>query len=528
MTVHAHSSAAAQETRAALISGSEDPNPTGAARLIARRAGIDTYQAAIVYMRADCEVCRAEGFGSQARVEIGAGGRSLIATVHHVLADWLQPGEAGLSESAWRSMGLRDGDPLDVRHPPVLESERHIRSKVYGVPLDHDKLLVIMRDVAANRLSDLHLATFVSACAGDRLNRSETIALTRAMIDVGHRLAWSRGPVVDKHCVGGLPGNRTSPLVVSIVTACGAVMPKTSSRAITSPAGTADTMETLAPVDLDLATLRRVVEREGGCLVWGGAVQLSPADDVLIRVERPLDLDSTGQMVASVLSKKASAGSQRVLIDIPVGPTAKVRSAAAADVLAGALTEVGSAVGLQVHTVQTDGSQPVGRGIGPALEAWDLLAVLRCEVQAPRDLRDRALLLAAGVLEMADLCPAGAGLDMARRTLDSGRAWAKFQAICAAQGGLRQPPVAAFVEPWLAPAAGTVLAIDNRRIAMAAKLAGAPAAPAAGVAMAVRLGDPVQRGQPLFSLHAQSRGELAYAQAYVASQAGLITVGEVS
>jgi Thymidine phosphorylase len=153
---------------------------------------------------------------------------------------------------------------------------------------------------------------------------------------------------MDKHSVGGLPGNRTTLLIVPIVAAAGVTMPKTSSRAITSPAGTADTMETLAPVELGQAELRRVVEQEGGCIAWGGAARLSPADDVLIRVERPLDLDSTGQLVASVLSKKAAAGASHVLIDLPVGPTAKIRSVAEAQRLSEHLRHVGEAVGLRV------------------------------------------------------------------------------------------------------------------------------------------------------------------------------------
>jgi thymidine phosphorylase len=270
------------------------------------------------------------------------------------------------------------------------------------------------------------------------------------------------------------------------------------------------------------------VEQEGGCVVWGGAVQLSPADDVLIRVERPLDLDGTSQLVASVLSKKASAGSQRVLIDIPVGPTAKVRSRAAADAMGSALLDVAGAIGLQLRVVQTDGTQPVGRGIGPALEAWDVLAVLQGSADAPADLRERALLLAGDVLELAERAGAGNGYAMARDALDSGRAWAKFQAICHAQGGLREPPAAAFTRAVTTESAGIVTALDNRRIAMAAKLAGAPAAKAAGVTMAVRLGARIERGQPLFHLHAQTLGELEYAQAYVAAQEGLVTLEEAA
>src|SRR6185369_15155560 len=152
-------------------------------------------------------------------------------------------------------------------------------------------------------------------------------------IDAGERLSWNRSPIVDKHSVCGLPGNRVTPIIVAIVTALGLTMPKTSSRAITSPAGTADTMETLAPVTLDEKTLRAVVEQEGGCIAWGGAVKLSPADDILIRIERALNIDSEGQMIASVLSKKIAAGSTHLVLDIPVGPTAKVRTQEAADAL---------------------------------------------------------------------------------------------------------------------------------------------------------------------------------------------------
>jgi thymidine phosphorylase len=382
----------------------------------------------------------------------------------------------------------------------------------------------LMDDVAHSRLTDIQLAAFVTACSGGRLDIDETVALTRAMVDVGERIDWSVAPVMDKHCVGGLPGNRTTLLVVPIVAACGVVMPKTSSRAITSPAGTADTMETLAPVALELAAVRRVVEREGGCIAWGGAMQLSPADDVLIRVERPLNLDSEGQLVASILSKKAAVGSQRVLIDMPVGPTAKVRSAAAAESLSRNLVAVGAALGLQVRTVQTDGSQPVGRGIGPALEARDVLAVLERQPDAPQDLRDRALLLAGHVLEMAGKAEAGAGEAMARQALDEGRAHAKFVAICEAQGGLRTPPRAAHTQVITAPAGGVVRAIDNRLIARAAKLAGAPHNAAAGAYLQVHVGDRVETGQPLFTLHADSPGELAYAFAFVRAQLPVIDV----
>jgi len=485
--------------------------------LRARRLGIDTYREPVAFLRADCAVCRAEGFQALSRVRLERGGRVVIATLNVVHGALLSGCDLGLSEAAWQALGVRDGDVVRVGHPEAVESFAAVRSKIYGGRFDDAALAAIIHDINAGRYSAIEIAAFITACAGDHMSLAETLSLTRAMIAVGTRLAWHQAPIVDKHCVGGLPGNRTTPIMVAIVAACGLTIPKTSSRAITSPAGTADTMATLAPVDLTLEHMRRVVEREGGCVVWGGAMALSPSDDVLIQVERPLDFDSEGQLAASIISKKIAAGSTHLLIDIPVGASAKVRDAATAARLSHRLRAVGEALGLHVRVVETDGSQPVGRGIGPALEAMDVLAVLHNAPEAPADLRQRALRLAAEVLELAGHCAAGAGLALATATLNSGAALRKFEAICEAQGGQRRPQPAPYQREITAEQAGVVTDIDNRRLARLAKLAGAPMSPSAGVWLAVRLGDVVSRGQPLYVLHAQSPGELDYAAEYARS-----------
>ena len=408
----------------------------------------------------------------------------------------------------------------------MLESLAGIRRRVHGQRLSAGELAAIVRDVVQGRYTDVHLSAFLTATAALPLDLQETEHLTRAMVEVGETLTWNAPIVVDKHCVGGLPGNRTTPIVVAIAAANGLVMPKTSSRAITSPAGTADTMETLAPVDLDIAALRRVVETEGGCLAWGGAMHLSPADDVFVRIERELDIDTEGQLIASVLSKKIAAGATHVVIDIPVGPTAKVRSIEAAQHLADRLTETAAQFGLVLRCIFSDGNQPVGRGIGPALEAQDVLAVLRCDEDAPMDLRERAASVAGVVLELAGTVAEGDGMRLALETIDSGCAWEKFQRICAAQGGLRQPPVAEYVEPLIAAHAGRVVHIDNRKLARLAKLAGAPQSLAAGISIQVRLGDEVARGQTLLLLHAQTQGELAYALGYANEVGEIVRVAQ--
>ena len=491
-----------------------------------RRLGIDTYQEPVVYMAADCPVCRAEGWAAQARVLITLGDRSIIATLNVVTDGLLAPDEASLSDAAWTMLDAVEGAQVTLSHPPPVTSLALVRRKLYGQRLHDQDFMPIIGDIVAGRYSAIELTAFVAACTGGRLDLAETVALTRAMVDIGDRLSWPHAIVVDKHSVGGLPGNRTTMLVVPIVAAAGLVMPKTSSRAITSPAGTADAMETVAPVTLEVPAMRRVVEREGGCIVWGGAVRLSPADDVIIRVERPLDLDGEGQLVASVLSKKVAAGSTHVVIDMPVGPTAKVRSHDAARTLGALLTAVGRDVGLSVEVCEGDGSQPVGRGIGPALEARDVLAVLHRSAEAPADLRERALVLAGRVIEAGRGLDADSGVSVAREILEDGRALQKFEAICEAQGGRRDVPMAAHTYTVEADRAGTVWQIDNRRLARAAKLAGAPAAKVAGMDLLVRLGDNVSAGQPLFTLHAASPGELAYALAFARENADLLAIGD--
>src|SRR3546814_635124 len=225
-------------------------------------------------------------------------GRPIAATLFQVDGEFLAGDEIGLSEAAWQALGVDEGTIVQVGHAPPLESIACVRQRIYGHRLDAAALSHIVEDVVAGRYTDVHLAAFLTATAALPLDDDETYFLTKAMVDAGDRLSWPSEIVVDKHSVGGLPGNRTTPIIVAIAAVCGLTMPKTSSRAITSPAGTADTMETLTQVDLDLEAMQRVVASEGGCLAWGGAVRLSPAADIFIGGERALDIDTEGQLIA--------------------------------------------------------------------------------------------------------------------------------------------------------------------------------------------------------------------------------------
>ena len=493
-------------------------------QLKVKSLGIDTYRENIIYMRSDCHICTAEGFTALTRLEVKANGKDIVATLNVIESDLLQHDEAGLSIEAIRRLGVTDGDYVVIEHLSPVESFAFVRGKMYGKTFSEEQSSAIMNDIVQGRYSNVELAAFITACSGDNLSLEEIISLTKAMISAGDKLSWHKPIILDKHCVGGLPGNRTTPIVVSIIAAAGYYIPKTSSKAITSPAGTADVMEVITNVNLDLESMKNIVERENGCLAWGGAIELSPADDIIISVEKALDVDSEGQMVASVLSKKAAAGSTHVVIDIPVGKTAKIRSHEDAKRLVYYFNKTGAAVGLHVKTIITDGTQPVGIGIGPSLEAMDVLSVLRNNTDAPKDLKLRSIAIAGALLDLVDTDNYNDGNKRATQILESGIAFEKFQSICIAQGASKEPRYAKYSFEVKSLQDGVVTEINNRQLSKLAKLAGAPHSPSAGIQFFAPLNKQISTGDILFSIWAETKGELEYAKEYLATIPLLITI----
>lgn len=493
--------------------------PEHAASLRLREVRIDTDAENVAYLARGCAACRIDVLRASQKVAVRRADApddvEPMLAVLNIVEDPSIVGldELGLSEQAFALLGAPPGTPVRIGPAPRPASLDGVRRKLQGEPLDLAAMRAIAGDIAARRYARSEIAAFLVACGRDDLERDEVLALTRAMLETGERLDWRETLVADKHCIGGIPGNRTSMIVVPIVAAHGMLIPKTSSRAITSPAGTADTMQVLAEVELEPARLREVVLRERGCIAWGGTHRLAPLDDLLISVERPLALDSPGLMVASILSKKLAAGSTHLLLDLPVGPSAKVRDLASAQRLRKTFEHVGRALGLRVEVMVTDGTQPIGRGIGPVLEARDVMAVLANAPDAPADLRAKSIRLAGRILEFDPDVRGGEGESLARDILESGRAAAKMAAIVDAQGRRAVPPEPGrHVIEILAPRAGRVVGFDHLRLARAARQAGAPASPGAGLDLRVRLGDTVRAGQPLYRLHAETPDEFELAR----------------
>ena len=424
-------------------------------------------------------------------------------------------GELGVYKDAFYKLGFKEGHSISLSPAPKPDSLKYVRKKFLGERLTESEFKEIVQDITLNKYTDIESTYFVLGCSAHPLNDEEVIGLTKAMVSVGKQLDFrtkDRKIVVDKHCVGGIPGNRTTMIVVPIIAAAGLTIPKTSSRAITSPAGTADTMEVLANVDLDITQMHKCVEHTGGCMVWGGALDLSPADDAIIYVEHPLEIDSEGQMIASIMSKKKSVGSTHVLIDIPYGKNAKVQDLKSAKRLKKRFEKVAKALGMIVEVLITDGSEPIGNGIGPLLESEDVLMVLKNSSECPIRLKEKSLLLAGKILEMGKICNSGKGYSRAKDILEFGLAHKKFEEIIEFQGRKKKTPRAKYILDIVANEGGIVREIHNKKIASLAFLLGAPKDKASGLYIRKNVGDKVKRGEILFSLYSNSNLKLKFAK----------------
>jgi AMP phosphorylase len=444
------------------------------------------------------------GVHSSDRVKITYMSNEIIAIAD--LASDFPPDRIWFYFEIAQALGISGDEKVNVQLAPTPESLNNVRAKIRGERLRDEEITTIVRDVVEQHLSDIEISAFLTALKVYGLSMGETEAMSRAMVETGKTLSLGKAPILDKHSIGGIPGDKTSMIVVPIIAAAGFTIPKTSSRAITSPAGTADRVETLCPVQLEIEEIREVVKKTNGCLVWGGALELAPADDLFIRVEYPLGIDPL--LLPSIMSKKKAIGATHLVIDIPTGSGAKIKSATEAYTLASDFVHLGKHLGIDVHCALTFGEQPLGYCIGPALEAREALSTLMCEGTA--DVQEKAISLAGMLFELVG---ENQGRAKAQQILQSRKAESKFREIIEAQGGNpnikpEDIPIGPERAEVHANEKGRVLWINTDSIVQVARVAGNPKEKGAGIRLHAKIGDAVSKGGLLFEIYAERLSKL--------------------
>ncbi len=444
------------------------------------------------------------------RVKISYGKKFCVSDVH-IATGMVDKGEIGICMTAGPcEIEIPEGAEVEVYPVSKPKSIEYIKKKMDGKKLNRDEIHAIVRDIVSNMLTEVELTAFVMADYLQHVDIDEIEWLTEAMIDTGETLTFEKGIVVDKHSIGGVPGNKISLLVVPIIAASGLMIPKTASRAITSASGTADTMEVLADVNLGIDEIREVTESVGGVIAWAGATNIAPADDKIISVEHPLSIDPRPQLLASVMAKKGSIGAKHIVIDIPVGEGSKVADVEQGRTLSTDFSELGRRMGLDVSCVMTYGGQPVGRTIGPALEAREALKVLET-AKGPRSLIEKATGVAGVLLEMSGKTRNGS--EYANQLIESGKALEKFKQIVEGQGGdpevtSKSISVGTHKYDMKAPIDGAVAVVNNSKLVKVARAAGAPKDKGAGIVLHKKGGQHVKAGASLFTIYAEKEWKL--------------------
>ena len=458
-----------------------------------------------------------------------------ISTIIDTIKGLVKENEIAVSSELKKRLNLRGGQKVDVKFAPTPKSMDFIKKKLNKKTLSKKEIKEIIRDVVNNSLSEPEIALFISAMYKQGMDIKETIYLIDAILESGNKLLLKDKFVVDKHSIGGIPGNRTTPIVVSICAAAGLVVPKTSSRAITSAAGTADVIETITGIEFSMKELKKILKKTNACMVWGGALGIIPADSKIIRIEKILKIDLESQLLASIMSKKLAVGSKYILIDIPYGKTAKVTKSKALH-LKKKFEFLGKHFKRKIKVVLTDGSQPIGNGIGPALELVDVLKILDPKKQGPKDLEKKSLFLAGKLLEMTGKTKRIKqkqikGIELAKEILYSGQAFEKFKQIIKSQNGtsknalqkqqnlfkirnfeskkykkIKKPLI--FKRNILLKKSGKIYEIDNKKINSLARTAGCPVDKFAGLYLYFHLGDKVKKGEKLLTVYSESKSRL--------------------
>ena len=428
-----------------------------------------------------------------------------ISTVVDVVKGLVKENEIALSSELERYFDFKVGNKVEVNLSTPPKSLDFIKKKMNNQTLSQNEINSIIKDVVNNSLSESEISLFISSVHRYGTNMNETIYLIEAIRKTGAQLRLRNKFVVDKHSIGGIPGNRTTPLVVSICVAAGLTMPKSSSRAITSAAGTSDVVEAIADVEFSMKDIKRILKKVGGCMVWGGGLGMVPADAKLMEVERSLKIDPESQLIASIMSKKLAADSKYIIIDIPFGRGAKVIGKNKAIRIKKRFESLGKYFKLKLKCVLTNGTQPIGNGIGPMLELKDIIKILDPKEKGPEDLRKKAIFLSSRLLEMTKKAKEGQGEKMAEEILESGMAFQKFKEIIKAQNGsLDRLREAKFKRDIFASKSGRIKNIDNHKINSLVRVTGCPVDKAAGIYLHFHVGKYVKKGQPLITLHAES------------------------
>ena len=481
---------------------------------------INSFNENIVYLHKDCNAYKIDDIKSITKIEVHGGAEPVGAFLEVVDDESIvHQGQLGMNKQAFEQLNLPEGANVTISLANVSSSVASIKRKISGNVLYDSEYKAIVKDIVSRKYSNMDIASFLVA-TGSFMTVQEVLALTEALAG-DENITWDKeNIVVDHHCMGGVPGNKTDIIITAIVAAYGLPIPKTASYSLTSCAGVADTFSVLANVDLDEKNLKKIVNEHRGAIVSYTGLPITYANKIISSVQRSIGMATQEHVLASILAIKIATGITHLLIDIPVGSSSHIKTTADALKLRKMVEYIGDMLNIHVDAVITDGSEPIGNGVGPVLEARDVMKVLRNKENAPQDLMEKSLFLAGRIIEFDPKVRGGQGYHIAKEILTSGRALEALNRIIYAQGKAPQAQLGRLTREITALKSGVIESIDNSRITRIGVLAGAQQSAGAGLDLIKKVGDEVERGDVIYRIHSVNPNDFAFANSAIDSDNG--------
>ena len=398
-----------------------------------------------------------------------------------------------------------------VQHHPL--SMQAIRKKLLWKKINEEEINAIIEDVKNNKIHDLVLAYYVATSFFYKTDIHELAYTTKATAYTWdmYRFPWI---VAGKYCIWWVPGNETTMVVIPILASLGITVPKTFSKAITSPAATWECVNVLMDIEFDKQEVIRITDKVWACLVWNEKLNLAPVNDRIIKVSAPLGMEPYARMISSIMAKNYAMGINHCLIDIPMWPTAKVATMKDAKRVAKHFKEIWEYLWIKMDVHITDGSQPIWRWIWACLQTREALRILQQYKTRSEDLEKKIIFLASRLLL---LCWAANGLtnaeNLVKAQLANWEAWKKMQKIIKAQNwnpNIKSEDIhlGKFTYDVVADKNCTISKVDMKHLNTMVRWLWAPKEYQAWIYLHKKLWDKVKKWEVIYTMYSPSETKL--------------------
>jgi len=422
--------------------------------------------------------------------------------------------EIWITKDVYKLYGIDNWDVLwieyVVKNPLSVQA---IRKKLLWKNLTEEEVVAVVRDMTDNKISDTLVTYYAASSFFNESSKKELYYTAKASAEYWNKISFD-GMAVVKYCIWWVPWNETSMILAPVFASLGIQFPKTFSKAITSPAATGECVETLMDIEFTPEQMKDLVKKTGCCLAWWKNLWLAPANDRIIKVSYPISMEAHSKMVVSIIAKIYAGGITHCLIDIPVGPTAKIKDRKTAKKIKWYFEYIGRKLWMKVVVVLTNGKNPIWKWIWGALQAREVLRILQQHPEKSIDLENKAIMLWEKLLSLTGKFKKKNCKKIIIEQIKSGKARVKMQEVISAQNWKNPHINSEELELWkykkelISEFSWKIKSVDLRYLTEITRALGAPLDKQVWVYFNRQVGDVVSKWDVVLTIYANDLSKL--------------------